>query len=66
MARKEEMEIIIGESGAVSVQVSGVKGGKCLDLTKDLEEALGVVVSRDKTGEFCQIEGINTNKLNIK
>lgn len=66
MAKKQEMEIMIDATGAVTVHVNGVKGGKCVDLTKDIEEALGVVVSRDKTGEFYQIEDTQTSKLNIK
>ena len=66
MAEKQEMEIMIDNTGAVTVHVNGVKGGKCVDLTKDLEEALGVVVSRDKTGEFYQIEDVAKTNLHIK
>jgi len=66
MAKKQEMEIMIDNTGAVTVHVNGVKGGKCMDLTKDLEEALGVVISRDKTGEFYQIEDVASTNINIK
>lgn len=66
MAKKQELEIMIDSKGAVTVHVNGVKGSKCLDLTKDIEKALGVVVSRDKTGEFYQIEESTINSLNIK
>lgn len=65
MAKKLELEIMIGEMGAVTVHVNGVKGSKCMDLTKDIEEALGVVVSRDKTGEFYQVEQSEVGKLNL-
>ncbi len=66
MADKQELEIMIDNTGAVTVHVNGVKGGKCMDLTKELEEALGVVVSRDKTGEFYQIDNQATNNIIIK
>lgn len=65
MAKKLELEIMIGEMGAVTVHVNGVKGSKCMDLTKDIEEALGVVVSRDKTGEYYQVEQSEVGKLNL-
>lgn len=37
----QEIEVVIGKDGKVELQVRGVKGMKCLELTKDLEEALG-------------------------
>lgn len=37
----QEIEITIGKDGQVQVQVRGVNGLKCLELTKELEEALG-------------------------
>jgi hypothetical protein len=37
----QEIEVTIGKDGQVQIQVRGVKGMKCLELTKELEEALG-------------------------
>jgi hypothetical protein len=37
----QEIEVVVDENGAVKIEVHGVKGMKCLDLTADLEEALG-------------------------
>jgi hypothetical protein len=37
----EEIEVIIEKDGTLRLQVRGVKGEACLDLTKDLEAALG-------------------------
>lgn len=37
----EEIEVIIEKDGRVRLQVRGVKGEACLDLTKALEQALG-------------------------
>ena len=37
----QEIEVVIDKDGKVRIEVRGVKGMSCLDLTKDLEEALG-------------------------
>jgi hypothetical protein len=37
----QEIEVTIGKDGQVQIQVRGVKGRKCLEITKELEEALG-------------------------
>jgi hypothetical protein len=37
----QEIEVTIGKDGQVQIQVRGVKGLKCLEITKELEEALG-------------------------
>jgi Protein of unknown function (DUF2997) len=37
----EEIEVIIDKDGQVHIQVRGVKGTACLDLTSGLEAALG-------------------------
>lgn len=37
----QEIEVTIGKDGQVQIQVRGVHGIKCLELTKELEEALG-------------------------
>jgi hypothetical protein len=56
VADKHEIKIDIDDNGNVSFQVFGVKGKKCLAITKDLEEALGIVVKQEKTAEFYQTE----------
>jgi hypothetical protein len=48
----QEIEVVIGKDGEVQIQVRGVKGTKCLALTKELEEALGgEILTRVMTGE---------------
>jgi hypothetical protein len=37
----QEVEITIGKNGQVEVAVRGVKGLACLEITRDLEKALG-------------------------
>ncbi len=56
MAKKHEIEISIDDNGNVSIKVMGMKGKDCLAVTKDLEEALGIVRNREKTAEFYQTE----------
>lgn len=53
----QEIEVTIDKKGQVKVHVRGVKGKACLDLTKDLEIALGAqVITRELTPE-AQDEG---------
>lgn len=48
----QEIEVTIDKNGEVSVRVIGVKGESCLELTRDLEEAIGgQVQSRELTPE---------------
>jgi hypothetical protein len=48
----EEVEVVIDAHGRVQIEVHGVKGMQCLDLTKDLEQALGgEIESREMTAE---------------
>ena len=37
----QEIDVFIDNDGQVKVEVHGVKGMNCLDLTKELEAALG-------------------------
>ncbi len=51
------MDIFILPDGTVKLQVRGVKGTKCLDLTRGLEELLGgQVAERIHTDEFHEAE----------
>ena len=48
----QEIDVFIDQDGQVRVEVRGVKGMSCLDLTKALEAALGgQVESREMTAE---------------
>lgn len=50
----KEIVIKIGHDGKVQVSVSGVKGTGCKDLTKQLEDALGVSSDSQPTQEFYE------------
>lgn len=54
MAVRQEIDIEITPDGEVKLTVRGAPGGACLELTKALEEELGIVVDREKTSEFYQ------------
>lgn len=48
----QEIEVFIAPDGTTRIEVRGVNGTTCLDLTADLEAALGGdVVSREMTPE---------------
>ena len=66
----EEIEVEIGRDGRVILHVRGVKGNRCLDLTRALEQVLGgQVVSREMTSEALEISDTDITRgqtLNIK
>ena len=50
-----EIDVFIEKAGQVRLEVRGVKGGGCRQLTEDLEKALGgEVVSREMTAEATE------------
>ncbi|MBN1479676.1 DUF2997 domain-containing protein [candidate division KSB1 bacterium] len=48
----EEIILKVMPDGTVKIQVSGVSGDECLELTEFIEKSLGTVVEREKTHEF--------------
>lgn len=52
MANRREIQFTIDEEGNVSLEVKGVEGADCEKLTREIEEALGVVQSRERTSEY--------------
>jgi hypothetical protein len=48
----QELEITIDKEGRVQVAVRGVKGEGCLGLTKNIENAVGMVEEREHTAEY--------------
>ncbi len=52
MSKKQELEFSIDDDGKISIKVIGAQGAECLELTKVIEEALGLVVDRKKTPDF--------------
>ena len=54
MATHRDILISIGPDGEVQIQVEGVAGKDCVDLTRSLEEELGDVTDRQFTREYYQ------------
>ncbi len=52
MAIKANISFAIDKNGGITITVDGVAGSSCTDLTKELEEALGVVIDRQYTEEY--------------
>jgi Protein of unknown function (DUF2997) len=48
------IEAAISPTGEVTIQTKGYTGGDCLQASRFLERALGVVANDVKTGEFYQ------------
>lgn len=48
----QEIDVFVEKDGQVKIEIRGVKGMSCLDLTKDLEAVLGDrVTNRELTPE---------------
>ncbi|MDR1932043.1 MAG: DUF2997 domain-containing protein [Spirochaetales bacterium] len=56
MARKTELTIHISRNGAVQLELDGARGPSCLDITRDLEESLGLVTERQKKAAFFEAD----------
>ncbi len=54
MAQKTDIIFTIDDSGNITITVEGVKGKDCTALTKELEEAFGIVVDKQFTAEYYQ------------
>jgi hypothetical protein len=63
MPKKQELDIQIARDGTVTVNVLDGKGKSCLDLTKDLEESLGVVLDREVKPSFYEQEEPETVRI---
>ena len=46
------IEVTVSPKGETSIQTKGYVGSDCLQASKFLEQALGVVAKEAKTGEF--------------
>ena len=66
MAKKQELEITISETGEITLNVLGMKGKKCMDLTRELEESLGVVKMVEHKVEFYEEEDKEQSSVEIK
>jgi hypothetical protein len=54
--RMQDIEITIGPTGEVSFEIKGVKGSRCIDETRFLEEAVGEVAEREHTAAYYEAD----------
>jgi hypothetical protein len=56
MAQNSDQTVIvtIGPDGSVQTEVKGVKGAACMDVTRQLEAALGTVKETQRTAEYSE------------
>ena len=60
----QEVEVIIDRNGEVRIEVQGVKGRACLELTEDLVEALGgKVAEQELTAEAYEEDRARTVEI---
>jgi hypothetical protein len=50
------IEVIVSPQGETTLQTKGYTGSDCLQASKFIEQALGVVTHDQKTAEFYQTE----------
>ncbi len=60
---KERLEYTIRKDGTVEEKVEGIPGPKCVELTVNIEEALGPVVERVYTAEYFPIDLPDSDKI---
>ncbi|MDW7680726.1 MAG: DUF2997 domain-containing protein [bacterium] len=68
MSEIQEIDVFVKSDGSVKIEVRGVKGQKCLDLTKGIEQLLGgKIMERIHTDEFHAAEQEQTqdDRINI-
>ena len=59
MSRRESIKFTIRQDGTVIETVEGVYGAECENLTRNIEEKLGVVSYREPTAEQFQVVPID-------
>lgn len=52
----EKIRIVIDQEGRATIGVECVKGTKCVDITKAIEEALGEKTGEARTREFYEVQ----------
>ena len=62
MALKTELFITISKEGQVTIEVEGVSGPSCQDISRTLEDALGRLTFRQKKQAFYETQ-LHTRSL---
>ncbi len=51
------IEMIVSPKGEITIQTKGYAGGDCLQASKFLERALGIVATEQRTAEYYATAG---------
>jgi hypothetical protein len=63
----EEIQVFIDEDGKVRLEVRGIKGQSCLELTEELEQLLGgEIEEREMTPESYEGAGIQVQRPQVQ
>ncbi len=63
MSEIQEIDVFINPDGTVKLELRGVKGGKCLSITRNLEKTLGnEIVAREMTDEFNETPNLQQDR----
>jgi hypothetical protein len=62
----EEIEIFIEKDGRVRIEVRGAKGMACLDLTRELEAALGGAIELREFTPEAYSEGVEVTDQDLE
>jgi len=63
---RHELVIEIAPDGTVKLEVQGVSGPSCMDLTKDLEFEIGKVLATEKKAEYFSVTDKESTVNKIK
>lgn len=55
----QEIKVIISKDGKVTIDVEGIKGSGCKNLTKALEKALGKTTKSKKKAEYYDEQDVS-------
>ncbi len=58
----EEIKIIISKSGQVTIDVEGIKGSGCKNLTKAMEKAFGMTIKDKKKSDYYDEQDVSDNQ----
>lgn len=59
----ESIHIKISPEGEIQYDVKGIKGAKCKTVTKFIDQLAGSVLETKTTGEYCEVETAQQQKL---
>jgi hypothetical protein len=57
------IELLISPTGETTLQTKGFQGGDCLQASRWLDQALGLVAAERKTAEFFQTDTAQTQEI---